>query len=70
MKVYQTIQGETWDLIAFRQYGGEFCTPLLLEANPQYMDMVIFPSGIRLSIPDLPEGYRQHSNGAPWRDPL
>lgn len=70
MKVYRTIQGDTWDLISFRQYGSEFCTPLLLEANSQYLDMVIFPSGVRLSVPDLPEGYRHSSAVPPWRESL
>lgn len=68
MTVYKTVQGDTWDLIAFRQYGNEFFTKPLLEANPRYIDMVIFPSGISLLIPELPSSYAEDANTPPWRE--
>ena len=56
MRKYRTIQGDTWDLIAFREYsglGGEKLTSILIEANPEHIDTVIFPAGIELVIPEV-----------------
>ena len=41
-KTYYTIQGDLWDGIA----------NALLEANQQYADIVVFPAGIILDVPD------------------
>ena len=56
MKKYKTIQGDTWDLIAFRFYpkiGGEKLMDILLEQNSEYIDTVIFPANVILNIPDV-----------------
>lgn len=53
---YSTIQGDTWDLIAFKCYegwGGEKLTSALIDANPRYVNTVIFPAGCILDIPDV-----------------
>lgn len=68
MTIYKTIQGDTWDLIAFQKYGNAFFTPPLLEANPAYLDMVIFPAGVVLNIPELLTAYVDAANTPPWRD--
>lgn len=52
---YTTIQGDTWDLIAYRLYGDEKYMRYLYEANWPYADTLLFSSGIVLSVPDLPE---------------
>ncbi len=57
MRVYTTISGDAWDLIAFRVYdgvGGESLTSRLIEANPEHIETVIFPAGVRLIVPDVP----------------
>ena len=59
MKKYKTIQGDTWDLIAFRVYpkiGGEKLMDILIEQNPEYVSTVIFPANVILNIPtvDIP----------------
>ena len=59
MRKYKTIQGDTWDLIAFRVYpkiGGEKLMDILLEQNPEYVNTVIFPANVILEIPtvDIP----------------
>lgn len=64
---YQTVQGDTWDQIAYRVYGSEFLTPPLLEANPAYLDMVIFPSGLLLAVPELAEEQLVAEDMPPWR---
>ncbi len=52
---YTTIQGDTWDLIAYRLFGAEKYMRYLFEANWQYADIMIFLAGIELVIPELPE---------------
>ncbi|WP_418597071.1 tail protein X [Phascolarctobacterium succinatutens] len=50
-KTYTTTQGDMWDLIAKRLYGAEASLNVLLEANQQYADIVVFPAGIVLEVP-------------------
>ena len=55
-KIYKTIQGDTWDIIAFKFYpklGGEKLCDKLMSANTQYINTVIFPAGCELVIPDI-----------------
>ena len=52
---YTTIQGDTWDLIAYKLYGEEKYMKNLIEANWPLLDVLIFPSGTVLTVPDLPE---------------
>jgi len=50
---YRTIQGETWDLIAYKLWGSEYLLPLLFEANPQCRDILIFEGGLLLNVPEV-----------------
>ena len=52
---YKTIQGDTWDLIAYKLFGSEKYMKNLIEANWPLLDVLIFPSGIELTVSDLPE---------------
>ena len=49
---YTTTQGDMWDLIAKRLYNEEASLNVLLEANQQYADIVVFPAGIVLEVPE------------------
>ena len=56
MREYVTIQGDTWDSIAFRAYqnvGGEKLTHALLDANTEHLGTVIFSAGVKLNIPEV-----------------
>lgn len=53
MDSYITVQGETWDLIAYKIWGSEYLFPLLLEVNSQYRHIVIFSGGIELKVPEI-----------------
>lgn len=56
MREYKTIQGDTWDLIAYRaygEYGGEKLTSALISANSEHIDTVVFSAGVVLKIPDV-----------------
>jgi phage tail protein X len=61
---YSTVQGDTWDLIAWKIYGDESLMSLLLEANPSHAETAIFPAGVALLLPDVPE---DTSNLPPWK---
>lgn len=54
-KTYTTVQGDTWDLIAYKLYGEEKYMRYLIEANWPMLDVLIFSSGMVLTVPDLPE---------------
>jgi phage tail protein X len=53
MREYVTVQGDTWDLIAFRVYGSEKYMTTLIEANPEHRETVFFSAGIRLTVPEI-----------------
>ncbi len=53
MKTYTTTEGDTWDLIAYRELGSERYTALLMEANTEHIHTVIFSAGIKLTIPEI-----------------
>ena len=58
MKTYITTQGDTWDFIAMKMYpkiGAEKLMDILLEYNPDYIDIVIFPANVVLSVPEISE---------------
>lgn len=52
-KTYTTIQGDMWDLIAKKTLGSEYHMSALIEANPAYREIVIFPANIVLTIPEI-----------------
>lgn len=51
-KTYTTIQGDMWDGIAKKMYGTEQAINILLEANQQHNNTVIFSAGVELTVPD------------------
>lgn len=53
MGIYKTIQGDTWDMIAKKQYGDEKKLDVLLMANFALLDYVVFPADIPVYIPEL-----------------
>ncbi len=53
-KTYITIQGDMWDLVAYKVYGREGCLTHLLKANETHKDIMVFPAGIKLTCPDIP----------------
>lgn len=66
MGSYTTVQGDTWDMIAKKVYGSEKYTTNLMEANRLLIEYMIFPGGVTLAIPDLPE---ETDDDLPiWRD--
>lgn len=64
-KTYTTQQGDTWDYIAYKEYGTELGMNILMEANPEYRNEVVFSSGITLKVPDYEA--KAQSVLPPWR---
>lgn len=48
---YTTKQGDTFDMLAFKGYKDEFKSYLIIQANPQYADVLIFNAGVELRLP-------------------
>lgn len=51
--LYRTIQDDTFDAAAYRIWGREIMTRGLIDANPEYADVVFFPAGVDLTVPDV-----------------
>ena len=62
---YTTVQGETWDEIAYKVYGGEEYAAFLMANNFPFLDILVFSSGTVLNTPDLPEYTDEEL--PPWR---
>jgi phage tail protein X len=63
---YTTVQGDTFDMIAYKTLGDCNLTDKLIDANIEYKDYLIFPSGVVLNIPDL-ETKVALSDLPPWK---
>lgn len=65
-KTYVTVQGDKWDKIAHEQCGDVAHTDKLISTNPEYRNIYIFPSGIRIVIPELEKSTANIQN-PPWK---
>ena len=54
-ETYKTIQGDTWDMISKKVYGAEKHMDFLMEHNLPLLDTFIFPAGVCVNTPKLPE---------------
>lgn len=71
-KTYTTIQGETWDEIAYKVYGAEKYASHLMEKNYEFLDILVFSAGTVLNTPELPKeggtalpSWRTETEGVP-----
>lgn len=68
MKTTTTIQGDTWDIIAYRLYGNERLMHILINANIQHRKTVIFPAGVVLNVPEIDTTSAEYEkNLPPWK---
>lgn len=63
---YTTHQGDAWDSIAFRLWGEERLAHKLMQANPQHMDVLLFPAGMLLQVPEITKPPKK-MDLPPWR---
>ena len=64
---YTTIQGDTWDIVSFKNYGSEKYIDLLIEQNYLHRQTVFFPAGVLLAIPDVDIKTQDSRDLPPWR---
>lgn len=66
MNTYRTMQGDTWDMIAFKVYGAGYESQAgeIMKNNPELLDFFVFPAGINVNIPELAEDM---GDLPPWR---
>ena len=65
LKTYTTVQGDMWDSIAYKCYGDEAGINVLMDANEDYIDTVVFPAGVTLTVPEYIKPVT--STLPPWR---
>lgn len=65
--IYETSQGDTWDLIAYKELGS--CTRMkeLMNANYECRAYTVFPAGIKLVLPDVDEVETVYLDLPPWK---
>lgn len=64
-KIYTTVQGDMWDMIAYKEMGSVDYADDLMNANSSLLGHFSFPSGIVLTIPDVQE--TGASTLPPWK---
>lgn len=52
---YVTMKDDTFDILALDAYNDEFKAHIIIQANPQYADVVVFDEGVTLRIPIIKE---------------
>ena len=69
MRTYSTIQGQTWDQIAYEIFGNEYMCGAIMDANRDKLGIFVFPAGISLNIPETEGEGRQTvpSDYPSWR---
>ena len=53
--IYYTEAGDTWDKIAYEQYGFEKYMEQLILANWDKLDVLVFSEGEEITLPELTE---------------
>ena len=65
MRKYTTKQGDTWDVIAKKEFGWEHYWVDIMNANPQYRNIMFFESGVELILPDVKPN--KNKELPPWK---
>ena len=63
---YTTKEGDMFDMIALNVYNEEKMATTIIEANPDYADVVIFDADIELIIP-IVQDTEGIETKPPWR---
>lgn len=65
-RLYQTRQGDTFDIVAYRIWGDEHMMRQIVDANPEYADVLLFDAGIMLNIPDIAKKAKLSADLPSW----
>ena len=52
MNTYTTIQGQTWDEIAYAVFENEYMCGRIMDLNRDKLGIFVFPAGVELILPD------------------
>lgn len=63
---YTTKEGDMFDMIALKFYNEEKMATTIIEANPDYADVVVFDADIELIIP-IVQDTEGIETKPPWR---
>ena len=61
-----TVEGDTFDALALEFYNDEKLAHYIIQANPDYCDVLIFGAGAELKIP-IVENPQTPQSLPPWR---
>jgi phage tail protein X len=64
---HTTVQGETFDSLAFEYYTDEKLASTIIEANRKYADVLVFDADVELKIPVIEEDEQTPGTAPPWR---
>lgn len=68
VRVYRTVNGDTWDLISYKVYGKEQYFHKLIRANLNLIDVSVFNSNIPIICPEFIETeIKKLSKLPPWK---
>lgn len=64
--IYETIQGDTWDLISFKIFNDTKYASEIIDSSPAHILTSIFEGGIKLIIPNI-DTEEEADNLPAWR---
>lgn len=67
IRTYTTIQGDTFEKIAWNELGDSGSMGDIIKANRQYMYVAVFEAGVELVIPEIEKAPVTLENTPPWR---
>ena len=53
LRKHITTEGDTFDILALHYYNDEKLASAIMQANPNYCDVLIFDAMVTLNIPDV-----------------
>lgn len=62
-----TVEGDRWDLLAWRYYGDPHLYEPIIAANPTVPIRPFLASGVRLRVPVLPDEVVLDRDLPPWK---
>lgn len=63
---YTTSKGDTFDILAFVFYDDPLLASVIIQANPDYSDVLIFEDNVELYIPEI-DATEIPETLPPWR---
>lgn len=66
--IYTTVEGDTFDSIAFEFYTDEKMASVIIDANPLLADVLIFDADVEVLVPIVEEAAETPGTAPPWRN--